>query len=75
MWQKVKNIWVYTSDHYLEDYDFFRLDRGDLYMIVENMGCFLPQHCYPHDTKLFFGRPVPRRDIKHCILAFKFDKY
>jgi glycoprotein-N-acetylgalactosamine 3-beta-galactosyltransferase len=41
MWQKVRSIWAYISDHYLEDYDWFHLGGDDLYMIVNNMRRFL----------------------------------
>jgi glycoprotein-N-acetylgalactosamine 3-beta-galactosyltransferase len=37
MWQKVRSIWAYISDHYLDDYDWFHLGGDDLYIIVENM--------------------------------------
>ena len=43
MWQKVRSIWAYIHDHYLEDYDWFHLGGDDLYLIVDNMRRFLKQ--------------------------------
>ena len=43
MWQKVRSIWAYISDHYLEDYDWFHLGGDDLFLIVNNLRRFLKE--------------------------------
>ena len=37
MWQKVRAIWAYTYEHYLNDYDYFHLGGDDMYVIPENL--------------------------------------
>ncbi len=43
MWQKVRSIWAYISDHYLEDYDWFHLGGDDLFLVVNNLRRFLKE--------------------------------
>lgn len=37
MWQKVRAIWQYVHDNYLEEYDFFHLGGDNMYVIAENL--------------------------------------
>jgi hypothetical protein len=37
MWLKVRSIWQYGYDNYLNDYDFFQLGGDDHYVIPENL--------------------------------------
>jgi len=44
MWQKVRGIWAYVAEYYLDQYDYFHLGGDDMYVIVENLRYFLKQH-------------------------------
>jgi glycoprotein-N-acetylgalactosamine 3-beta-galactosyltransferase len=37
MWLKVRAIWQYVYQHYLDDYDFFHIGGDDHYVIPENL--------------------------------------
>jgi glycoprotein-N-acetylgalactosamine 3-beta-galactosyltransferase len=37
MWQKVRGIWKYAFDHYIDQYDFFHLGGDDMYVIPDNL--------------------------------------
>ena len=41
MWQKVRSMWSYAYDHYLEDYDYFHISGDDSFVVVDNMKAFL----------------------------------
>jgi len=41
MWQKVRSMYAYAYDHYLEDYDYFHLCGDDSFIIVDNFKAFL----------------------------------
>ena len=41
MWQKVRSIWGYAYDHFLEDYDYFHISGDDSYVVVDNMKAYL----------------------------------
>ena len=62
MWQKVRSIWAYVHNYYLNDYDFFHLGGDDLYLIVENLKRFLGRlHLSTSDaTPLFLGQWIHR---------------
>ena len=58
MWQKVRSIWAYVSNHYLEDYDWFHLGGDDLFLVVNNLRRFLKDvDGRKHDPKepIFLG--------------------
>lgn len=60
MWQKVRSIWMYVYQHYIDDYDFFHLGGDDLYLIVENLRKFLLPFMNTTTTKpLYFGQWIP----------------
>ena len=37
IWQKVRSMWAYVHDNYLDDYDFVYISGEDTYVIVENL--------------------------------------
>ena len=41
MWRKVRSMWAYAYDHYLEDYDYFHISGDDSFVVVDNMKAFL----------------------------------
>jgi len=41
MWQKVRSMWAYAYDHYLDDYDFFHITGDDTYVAVDNLRAYL----------------------------------
>lgn len=41
MWQKVRSIWGYIYENYLDDYDYFWLGGDDVLLIVENLRNYL----------------------------------
>ncbi|KAL3938313.1 MAG: hypothetical protein SGBAC_006753 [Bacillariaceae sp.] len=41
MWQKVRSIWAYAHDNYIEDFDYFYLAGDDTHVIVENLRAYL----------------------------------
>ena len=41
MWQKIRSMWVYAHDNFLDDYDYFHIAGDDAYVVVENMKNFL----------------------------------
>ena len=64
IWQKVRSIWAYVHDNYLDDYDFVHICGDDVYMMVNNMRRFLAeiqhrQSKRPHNTPLYLGQWVP----------------
>jgi glycoprotein-N-acetylgalactosamine 3-beta-galactosyltransferase len=41
MWQKIRTMWAYAYDNYLDDFDFFHICGDDVYLVMENMRSFL----------------------------------
>lgn len=41
MRQRVRSMWAYVQDHYLEEFDYFQGSGGDIHTIVENLRSFL----------------------------------
>lgn len=37
MWQKVRCMWGYAYDHFLDYYDYFHISGDDSYLVLENM--------------------------------------
>lgn len=65
MWQKVRSMWSYVHDNFIDSYDFFHIGGDDTFVIVENMRSFLQSKkvvedsggsSYPHP--LYIGFPV-----------------
>jgi hypothetical protein len=68
MWQKVRSIWAYISDHYLEEYDWFHLGGDDMYLIVNNMRRFLKgvdRRKVDPNEPVFLGSLVKQNSIRH----------
>lgn len=61
MWQKVRSIWGYVHQHYLDDFDFFHLCGDDTYVIVPNLRRFLQNHTST-SSPLHFGQWIPHGD-------------
>ena len=41
IWQKVRSMWAYMHDNFLEKYDFFHICGDDTYVIVDNLRAFV----------------------------------
>lgn len=41
MWQKIRSMWTYAYDHYLEDYDYFYIAGDDTFVLLDHMRLFL----------------------------------
>jgi len=41
LWQKVRSMWKYAYDNYLDDYDYFHICGDDTYLIVDNLRAYL----------------------------------
>jgi len=41
MWQKVRSMWSYAYDHYLEQYDYFHICGDDVFLVVDNVRAYL----------------------------------
>jgi hypothetical protein len=41
MWQKVRSMWMYAYDHYLDQYDYFYICGDDTYLVMENLRAYL----------------------------------
>jgi len=41
MWQKIRTMWSYAYDHYLDEFDFFHIAGDDAYIVVENLRAFV----------------------------------
>jgi glycoprotein-N-acetylgalactosamine 3-beta-galactosyltransferase len=54
MWQKVRSIWKFVSEHYLEEFDYFMLGGDDLYILPGNLRAYLKDK-NPEDD-FFAGR-------------------
>jgi len=65
MWQKIKTMWTYAYDHYLNEYDFFHICGDDVYLVVENLRSFLDG---PDVLRLEDGYvdEITRRSSKDC---------
>lgn len=63
MWQKVRSIWGYVGQHYLNDYDYFHLGGDDMYVIVDNLRWFLRslESQRKPDDPLFVGQWVKQK--------------
>jgi len=41
MWQKIRSMWAYAYDNYLEDFDYFHICGDDVYLVVDNLRAYL----------------------------------
>lgn len=41
MWQKIRSMWAYAHDNYLDQYDYFHICGDDVYVVVENLRAYL----------------------------------
>ena len=61
IWQKVRSIWAYMHDNYLEDYEWFYIGGDDVYVIVENLKMYLQSEEIRRESEdgqnpMFLGR-------------------
>jgi hypothetical protein len=68
MWQKVRSMWAYVHDHYIDDFDYFHMGGDDTHTIVENLRNFLWSVGGGKDTgggpnPLYFGTPTKRENF------------
>jgi glycoprotein-N-acetylgalactosamine 3-beta-galactosyltransferase len=54
MWQKVRSIWSFVAQHYLEDFDFFYIGGDDLFVMPQNLRNYLAT--VSKDEDHFLGR-------------------
>jgi glycoprotein-N-acetylgalactosamine 3-beta-galactosyltransferase len=41
MWQKVRSMWAYAYDHYLDQFDYFHICGDDVYMVLDNLQAYV----------------------------------
>jgi hypothetical protein len=41
MWQKIRSIWTYAYDNFVNDYDFFFIAGDDTYVLVDHLRLYL----------------------------------
>ncbi|GFH62194.1 hypothetical protein CTEN210_18670 [Chaetoceros tenuissimus] len=41
MWQKVRSMWMYAHDNFLNDFDYFHISGDDSYVVIDNMKNYL----------------------------------
>ena len=60
MWQKVRAIWTYVHDHYVDQFDFFHLGGDDMYVLAPNLRFHLArlETQFPNQP-IFTGQHVP----------------
>ena len=63
VWQKVRAMWTYAFDHYVEEFDYFFMGGDDVYLIVEQLRAFLisseiQRHLYENNTSAAPPRPL-----------------
>jgi hypothetical protein len=65
MWMKVRSIWAYIHDHYIDDYDFFYLAGDDTHLIVENLKMMLDSMGLAAKSEpLYLGQWIPDSDAR-----------
>ena len=64
MWQKVRSIWRYVDEHYVDHFDFFILGGDDLFLLPQNLRSYLDTVGSP-DEPLYAGRKL--RHDRHNI--------
>jgi glycoprotein-N-acetylgalactosamine 3-beta-galactosyltransferase len=69
MWQKVRSMWSYVHDNFIDSYDFFHIGGDDTFVIVENMRSFLQGEKVKEDAggssyplPLYIGFPVGNKN-------------
>lgn len=61
MWQKVRSIWRFVGEHYLDDYDWFFIGGDDLFVMPHNLKTYLASLSHkdkadPKTENYFVGR-------------------
>lgn len=55
MWQKVRSIWKFVGEHYVNQFDYFHLGGDDMFVIPENLRAYLSTF-ESADNDHYFGR-------------------
>ena len=55
MWQKIRSIWRFVGEHYVDQFDYFFLGGDDMFVIPENLRAYLATLGSP-DEDHFAGR-------------------
>mmetsp|Transcript_13181 Transcript_13181/g.23944 ORF Transcript_13181/g.23944 Transcript_13181/m.23944 type:complete len:324 (-) Transcript_13181:320-1291(-) len=50
MWQKVRSIWRFVGIHYIQDYDWFYLGGGDLFLMPNNLKAYLASLAHKNES-------------------------
>ena len=58
MWQKVRSMWAYVHEHYLNDYDYFHICGDDTYVVVDNLRLHLLSLNHSTSGPIFLGTPM-----------------
>jgi glycoprotein-N-acetylgalactosamine 3-beta-galactosyltransferase len=76
MWQKVRSIWAYVHDNYLDDYDWFHIGGDNMFVIPENLKLAAHEETTLHKEKkkktnapIYMGGAMwvpPRRKWRIC---------
>ena len=66
MWQKVRSIWAYIHDHYIDEFDYFHLSGDDNHFIIENMKNYLSTLHKKQDKPLYIGHHFKSRGVLVC---------
>jgi len=41
MWQKLRSMWAYLYDNYMDEYDYFYIGGDDIYVVVDNLRAYV----------------------------------
>lgn len=69
MWNKVKSIWAYVLEHYMEDYDFFHIGGDNMFVVAENLRYAVSTMDVPANEPIYVGGALidfPRRGRRYC---------
>ena len=58
MWLKVRAMWTYIYEHYLNDFDFFHIGGDDMYLIPENLKRFVSDSKWNQSSPLYLGTAI-----------------
>lgn len=69
MWNKVKSIWAYVHDHFIEDYDFFHIGGDNMFVVAENLRYAVSTMNVPEYEPIYVGGAIidfPRQRRRYC---------
>jgi glycoprotein-N-acetylgalactosamine 3-beta-galactosyltransferase len=68
MWQKVRSIWSYVGNHFLDDFDFFFQGGDDLYVLPQNLRNYLKNAVADPEQDFFGGRRCDSNCLQRRVL-------